>query len=340
MLTLRLFKIKMHTRRVLILKRSLPIFAFICVSLMTAWPALIQHKETIEISKKEVRRAVNGAKIDMQQVHFFSADDKEQPFRVTAESVQETDPKRKIITLDKPKAEYLMNSGEILYASAPYGFAFQKEEYMYFEQDVHISSKSGYKAVTDAVVVHYKNNKMQGDKPITVEGPSGTLKAQGFLIENKGEHLTFKKKTKSVVFDKDGPVTITSDDGLFIDRTNRSMTATKNAVVVQGDKTLKGDKIIVYYTENPDDRLKKVEAFGHVSAETPKERITGDQGEYDPKTGMVFMTGNVHIYQGSTHLTAPKAKMNLKTGVHSLIQNKKGTATGRVRGTLIPSKVK
>lgn len=340
MLTLRLFKIKMHTRRVLILKRSLPIFAFICVSLMTAWPALIQHKETVEITKKEVRRAVKGAKINMQQVHFFSADEKKQPFRVTAESVQETDPKRKIITLDKPKAEYLMNSGEILYATAPYGFAFQEEEYMYFEQDVHATSKSGYNVLTDAVIVDYKNNKIHGDKLITVEGPIGTLKAQGFLIENQGDHLNFKRKTNTVIFDKEGPVTITSDDGLFIDRIKKAITATKNAVVVQGDKTLKGDKIIMYYTENPDDRLKKVEAFGHVSAETPTERMTGDQGQYDPKTGMVLMTGNVHIYQGSTHLTAPKAEMNLKTGVHSLIQNKKDMGTGRVKGTLIPSKIK
>lgn len=340
MLTLRLFKIKMHTRRVLILKRSLPIIAFVCVSVMLAWPTLMQHKEVLDISKNDIKRAAKGAKIDMERVTFFSADEKDQPFLVTAETVQETDPARKIITLNKPAAEYTMNSGEVLYAKAPYGFAFQNEEYIYFEQNVRADTKSGYRALADAVIVDYRKNTMESDAPVDVKGPGGTLKAQGFLVQEGGDHLTFKKQTHSVIRDKSGDVTVTSQNGLFVDRVKRIITAVGSAVVRQDNRTLKGDKIVLYYTENPDDRLKKIEAFGHVSAETPTERITGDQGNYDPKAGLVDMTGNVHVYQGSTHLTAPKARMNLKTGVHSLIQDQSTAGAGRVKGTLIPAEVK
>lgn len=339
MLTLRLFKIKMHTRRVLILKRSLPVFAFLCVSVMMAWPALMQPKETLKVAKDEVQKSLNGAKVDMTQVLFFSADDKDQPFRVTAQTVQETDPERKIITLNYPKGDYVMNSGEILYGQAPYGFAFQKEEYLYFEQDVQASTKSGYTAKTDAVVIAYKKNTMESEADLFVTGPGGTLNSQGFLIEKSGDLMTFKKKTKTVIRDKEGDITITSKNGLYVDRVLHTITAVGSAVITQADKTIKGDKIVLYYTDNPDDRLKKAEAFGNVSAETPNERITGDQGDYDPKTSLIKMIGDVHLYQGSTQVTAPKAEMNLKTGVHTLLQDKSSGET-RVKGSLIPSQVK
>jgi hypothetical protein len=53
MFTPRLFKIKRYSRRVLVFKRSLPVFAFLLASLMLVWPVLIaEQKEQFSVAVK------------------------------------------------------------------------------------------------------------------------------------------------------------------------------------------------------------------------------------------------------------------------------------------------
>ena len=111
MFTPRLFKIKKHSRRVLIFKRSLPVFAFILASLMLVWPILFaEQKEQFSVAVKTDRKNTS-AKVDMEQVRFYAQDKKKQPLTVTAPKVLETDSDNQIITLYKPVATYEMENG-------------------------------------------------------------------------------------------------------------------------------------------------------------------------------------------------------------------------------------
>ncbi|MGN1063186.1 MAG: hypothetical protein ACI4QM_02555, partial [Alphaproteobacteria bacterium] len=101
MFTRRLLKIKIHSRRVLIFKRSLPIFAFLLAGIMFAWPALIEQKDRFTAAVMPTDK-MTGSDVDMEQVRFFSQDDKNRPITVTAVSVLETDPAKQIVTLEKP----------------------------------------------------------------------------------------------------------------------------------------------------------------------------------------------------------------------------------------------
>lgn len=79
-------------------------------------------------------------------------------------------------------------------------------------------------------------------------------------------------------------------------------------------------------------KLKKVEAFGHVTLRTPTDIVTGDRGIYIPATGMARIVGNVRITRGQNQLAGQVATVDLRTGVAQL----QAEGQARVQGLIMP----
>lgn len=343
MFTPRLFKIKMHTRRVLIFKRGLPVFSFLLASLMLVWPMLwAEEKEQFSLAVPSGKEMV-GAKINMEQVRFFAQDKKKQPLTVVAPRVLETDTEKQMITLYKPVATYKMESGETIQAETPYGLMDQNNQTMILEDQVVATTDTGYKAVTRNVLCDNKEGVVLGKAPITVTGPDGKIKAEGFRLYNKGSNIDFLKKTDSTVNSKEGKIRIESTDGLNIDRVGQKIIANKNVRVTQNGQVITADKMILDYltkAQSTNTRIRQIEAIGHVVATSGTHKVVGGHGVYDPKTGDIVVTENVTLYQGESHISGEKATLNLNTGVSRLIPKKGAGKEARVRGTLIPTELK
>ena len=344
MFTLRLFKIKVHTRRVLIFKRSLPVFAFLLASLMLIWPAfLAEQKEKFSLITQSGEKTSN-TRVDMEKVRFFSQDKKKNPLVVTAPRVLETDAKNQLITLYKPAATYKMDNGTQLTAQSPYGLADQKNETLFFEDEIVATTDTGYKAVSSKVLCDNQTGVLSGTAPITITGPDGKLKANGFKFYNKGDNIDFAGHTDTTLSSAEGPIHVTSENGLLIDQPAQTVTALKSVRVEQTDKTITADKMILTYwtrEQNPQSRVKEIVASGHVTAWSPDHKVTGGNGVYDPQTGLITMRDNVTFYQGKNHITGDKATINLTTGESDLVPQKGADGkSNRVRGRLIPTDMK
>lgn len=308
---------------------------------MLVWPALTEQKDKFTLPTKPAT-AVKGAKIDMQAVRFFSKDDKNQPMTITASSVQETDPAKQIITLLEPKASYRMESGVVLNAVTTYGLAFQKDEYLYFDEEVVATTDTGWKAVSTKVVCDYKADTMESRTPIKITGPDGRLDATGgFILHNKGDDIDFKDQTHAVITSQKEPINVYSKNGLKINQADATITAFDEVKVTQNKQTITADKMVLYYkkqTKKGEDKIDRIEAFGNVVATNNEQTITGDKGNYDPSTGIITMKENVFLTQGQSSAKGDVVTLNLITGVNSLTSKKKPDGTGgRVKGTLIPS---
>lgn len=343
MFTRRLLKIKIHSRRVLIFKRSLPIFAFLLASIMFIWPTLSEQKDKFTAAVMPTGK-IKGSSVDMERVRFFSKDDKKRPMTVTAVSVLETDPAKQIITLDKPIATYKMENGVTLTSVTTYGLAFQKEEYLYFEEEVETTTDTGWKCLSSKVICDYKEGTLESDSPIFISGPDGKLTAKsGFFLFEKGDKINFKGETETVITSQGTPIRITSENGMNINQTDKTITAHKNVVVKQKNQTITADKIVAYYVEHAkkgDSKISKIVAEGHVTASNQSQKITGDSGVYNPRSGLMEMTGNVVLHHGKNQAKGTKATLNLKTGKSSLTARENSGAPARVKGTLIPADLK
>lgn len=342
MFTKRLLKIKIHSRRVQIFKRSLPIFAFLLASMMMIWPTLMVQKDKFSLAVKPTD-VLKDARVDMKAVRFFAQDDKNQPMTVIADSVQETDPAKQIITLAEPKATYKMENGVLLRSVTTYGLAFQQEQYLYFEEEVITTTDTGWKAFSSEVICDYKEGTLESAAPVKITGPDGDLKAQGFLLYDKGNHIDFRGKTNVLMTSQKDEIYLTSTNGLKIDQLKQTITAFQNVVVTQKNQKITADTMVLYYRKDVPEGASKIEkiiATGNVVATNTSQKITGKTGVYNPMTSLITMVDDVVLTQGKNVARGTKVSLNLLTGVSSLTATNKEGKKERVKGTLIPADLK
>lgn len=129
--------------------------------------------------------------------------------------------------------------------------------------------------------------------------------------------------------------TVTAKDAIEYWSKQRKAVAKGNALLVSKDqRSIAADRLVGYFLPSspspagaapspvPDTqsgKLRKVEAFGHVVIRTATDIATGDQAVYHPQTGIAILTGNVHITRGENELAGNKARVNMKTGIATLI---------------------
>ncbi|MBQ3695894.1 MAG: hypothetical protein II938_02870 [Alphaproteobacteria bacterium] len=334
MFTKRSLFLKKHARRVLIFKHALPVFAFLLTGLIIVWPLLTPEKERFDlpIQKSDIKTP----SVDMENVRFHAQDDKNRTVTVTAESVKEIQPEGQVARLEKPIGVYTLADGDILTNKTTYGLAYQTDKYFLFNQPITTTSKSGYIAHSQHVKATY-DGVLDSDYPVDIKGPAGTLNAHGMHLEDKGNLIDFKGKTNSKINLKQGKMTVRTADGLYINRVHKTVTGKKNVYIKHEENTLTADKVILYYTEDKNNRIQRIDAMGHVVLDNGKNKITGDQGTYNPLTEVMEMTGNVRLYQGKSFVVGEKATLNMKTGESHLLTKEQ---KGRIKGTLDPTDLK
>ncbi len=300
MFTPRLLKLKIHSQRVSVFKRLLPICAFLLTSVMIAWPALKEQKDTFTVAVPS-KNTLKDAQNDMEQVRFFSKDNNQNPFTVVAESVRETDPARQIVLMEKPTATYRMKNNTILTGMTPFGMAFQQEHYLYFEEPVDITSTDGYQGLSSKVICEYEKGRLGSDSDIFVKGPAGMLTAQGFFVKDNGDYIHFKNHTESLLFhipkniseidslqytamrdylkQNEQNIFITSDNGLIINQAQQTITALKNVNITQGNGLLTAPEVILTYQKrkNGETVITKLQAENKVHITKPNQKATAQK---------------------------------------------------------------
>jgi lipopolysaccharide export system protein LptA len=142
------------------------------------------------------------------------------------------------------------------------------------------------------------------------------------------------------------PVEIVSDQ-LVVDQEQNLATFTGNVDAVQGDLRLRSDRLLVYYDQggNGGDAggesqgIRRLEAMGNVVLIRPGETSKGDQGTYEPATGLFTLTGNVVLTRGQSVIRGARLESNQRTGVSTVVAAEPGAARRpeqRVRALFTP----
>lgn len=163
--------------------------------------------------------------------------------------------------------------------------------------------------------------------------------------------------------DRDEPVKIEANS-LEIHDKDRYAIFSGNVVVQQGDSTMRSRELKVHYegslrgsqkgekggaavakppagqtvTNDPAQRIRRLEALGGVIITSKDQKATGDSGVFDMPTNTATITGNVIITQGPNIMRAEKLIVDLKTGYSRM---EAGTKDGRARvqGLFVPSSI-
>lgn len=146
---------------------------------------------------------------------------------------------------------------------------------------------------------------------------------------------------KKLKIDKGQPIQIQSDR-LDAYQEKKVVIFSGNAVATQGDRTIRAERLLIYYRDrsgSPDKKdiselgvagdLERIEAHGRVTITETNRVVTGDHAVFDQNSQKIVMTGNAVMHEGKNVIKGGKIIVFLDEdrGVVESSESKRVTAT-------------
>ena len=138
------------------------------------------------------------------------------------------------------------------------------------------------------------------------------------------------------------PIEIEADQ-LTVEQASDRATFAGNVVVVQGDLTLRAERLTVEYAlggdSAVDQAIRRIEAEGGVTMASARETATGNRGVYDVRDGSIVITGDVTLTRDDNVIKGGKLTIDLESSVATMSAGE-SAGSGRVRALFVPDKGK
>lgn len=191
-----------YSRFVQIMKRALPIAAAIIAAILLAFALQPGEASRFAMTFSKTGKLEND--LGMSHPRLSGADDSGQPFVVTAESAVQESASSKRALLNKVEADITLRDGTWINVVSDKGVVDPEKRTLNLAGNISIYSDNGYEAHAPSAQVDLKTGIVQGTQPVEVQGPLGTLTADGFEIHRNTKKLLFKGNVKSVFYQSGG----------------------------------------------------------------------------------------------------------------------------------------
>jgi lipopolysaccharide export system protein LptC len=194
-----------YTRFANSMRIVLPLVAVAIIVLVVAWPQITEKPKKFSLSLTSVTTTETGTQ-QIINARFTGTDSKNRPYSVTADTASQVKNKPDMIELAFPKADMTLRTGAWLALSAETGQLNRKNQELDLQGKVNLFHDKGYELSTSVAKIFMKDGVASGDKPVTGQGPAGTIKSAGFRILDGGRRVIFTGRSELVLYrTKHGP---------------------------------------------------------------------------------------------------------------------------------------
>ncbi len=172
---------------VVLAKRVLPVVAVALLALVALWPEFFTDAERGRFTYRLGLTAPEGGALT--DARYRGVDKTGQPFTVTASLARQVGPER--VDLTEPKGDITLGSGAWLLVRARQGVYMQRADQLDLSGEVVLYRDDGTVMQTDAMAVDLHGGAASGNRQVHVQGPFGTLDAQGFTLLDGGSVVQF-----------------------------------------------------------------------------------------------------------------------------------------------------
>ncbi|MCQ0091002.1 LptA/OstA family protein [Roseovarius sp. M141] len=130
----------------------------------------------------------------------------------------------------------------------------------------------------------------------------------------------------STVQDSGLPVEVTAEN-LDVDQSDGTAVFTGDVLIGQGQMRLSAPRVLVIYLEDRSG-IARLSATGGVTLVSGEDAAEAREADYNVQSGMIEMSGDVLLVQGTAALTADKMAVDTAAGTARM--------TGRVKTVLQP----
>jgi len=177
-----------YTRFVKSAKLLLSALVVILLALIFFYP-LLKKDAGIRIAFTSSADKAAQPPTQMINANFHGFDDNNQPYNITAKTALQMDENN--LVFDNINADLTLNSGAWLNMQASKGAMRMKERMLTLNGSVEIFNDEGYELHTDALSTDLGKKIAVTESQVKGQGPMGTLKAQGAVLDGNKKTITF-----------------------------------------------------------------------------------------------------------------------------------------------------
>jgi lipopolysaccharide export system protein LptC len=174
-------------RMVGLAKRVLPMFALALLASLALWPELTREVDRARMSYQPGMLTGQGGQA--KNARYNGVDDQGQPYTLTAATATQSGPDR--FDMTSPVGDLTMHSGGWLSVKGHNGVYMQTAGQLDLSGDVTLYRDDGTTLLTDAATVDVHAGVVTSADLTHMEGPFGTLDAQGFILTDRGQMIRF-----------------------------------------------------------------------------------------------------------------------------------------------------
>ncbi len=197
--------------------------------------------------------------------------------------------------------------------TAKIGVVDQTSGKMHLEEDVVITSEDGQKLMTDSLDWNRTEDLVTTEDDVIITGERMMVTGKGMKARPGLKTAEIKKgvtviiETESEKTEKNTTVTITSDGPMIIDQTLGVATFEVNVVAVQEGRTLKADRMEIYFDQEMSG-IKRMVCLGNVEIEQGENRSFAEKAVYNAVNKKLTLSGRpklILLTEGGGLFAAP-----------------------------------
>ncbi len=179
-------------------KIGLGIFALLLLLMLIIWPLGHSLNQKLKMTFKNI--PTGAAKTPtMVNPQFHGIDRNGRPYTIIADTAVQND--QNVMNLVNVNGEMSFNDGWMSLLSDRGELNMEKKT-AELHDSVDLLSNSGYEFITDRAHVDMGKSTANGDDPVKIQGPLGTLNATGFSSNGKTNMIHFKGPIEAILYPK------------------------------------------------------------------------------------------------------------------------------------------
>jgi lipopolysaccharide export system protein LptC len=183
-----------HSRHVRILRVAIPLTAIIVLGMGAAFALLLNPMRMLSGVPVDVgRMVVSGTKIMMQQPRLAGVTRDNRRYNMVAQAAAQDLTKPDMVELQGIVATMEMRDKVTFETTAKAGLYNTKTEQLTLNQNIVVTSSSGYQAFLNEALVDVRASKIASDKPVEVKTATWTINANGMEVSEAGDLVRFDR---------------------------------------------------------------------------------------------------------------------------------------------------
>ncbi len=178
-------------------KRLLPLAAVALLGAIALWPEFESAADRGRVAFRRVTEVRPDA-LHILQPRYQGLDEQNRPYTVTAENAVQAG-NAEVVQLRAPKADLTLSDGAWVYLEAREGAYDKPRNWLDLSGNVTVHHDDGTQFVTERAGIDIAGGNASGNDAVQAQGPFGTLTAQGFRLQDRGQVVVFTGRSRVVL---------------------------------------------------------------------------------------------------------------------------------------------